>query len=99
MTPVWAQRHEELLSDCIVSPDVFHAMVDRLGDFVVPYPQALETAAAQRTVPLSLTGLLSHLQRKNAPDIATLVDVARWAMKDFIGSAHWVIAPLHPVLV
>ena len=23
MTPAWAQRREELLSDCIVSPDVF----------------------------------------------------------------------------
>ena len=37
MTPSWAQRHEELLRDCIVSPDVFHPMVDRLRDFVVPY--------------------------------------------------------------
>jgi hypothetical protein len=37
MTPAWAQRREELLSDCLVSPDVFHQMVDRLGEFVVPY--------------------------------------------------------------
>ena len=66
MTPAWAQRHEELLHDCIVSPDVFNSMVDRLGDFVVPYQQALETAAAQRNVHLYLAGLLSHLNRKNA---------------------------------
>ncbi len=99
MTPVWAQRHEELLSDCIVSPDVFHSMVDRLGDFVVPYQQALETAAAQRNVPLYLTGLLSHLPRKNAEDIATLVDVARWVMQDFIGTAPWDHCPLIQVLV
>jgi hypothetical protein len=37
MHTVWAQRQEELLRDCIVSPDVFNAMVDRLRDFVVPY--------------------------------------------------------------
>ena len=37
MSTVWAQRREELLSDCIVSPDVFTQMVDRLGEFVVPY--------------------------------------------------------------
>jgi hypothetical protein len=37
MTPLWAQRREDLLSDCIVSPDVFNQMVDRLGEFVVPY--------------------------------------------------------------
>ena len=37
MTPVWTQRREELLNDCLVSPDVFHQMVERLGEFVVPY--------------------------------------------------------------
>ena len=41
MNTVWARRREKLLSDCIVSPDVFHQMVDRLGEFVVPYQQAL----------------------------------------------------------
>ena len=34
MTPAWAQRQEELLRDCSVSPDVFTHMMDRLGDFV-----------------------------------------------------------------
>jgi len=43
MHTVWALRREELLSDCLVSPDVFHQMVDRLGEFEVPYQQALET--------------------------------------------------------
>src|SRR6266478_3547594 len=37
MTPVWTQRQEALVRDCIVSPDVFASMVDRLCDFVVPY--------------------------------------------------------------
>ena len=37
MNPVWAQRREEVLSDCIVSPDVFTQMVNRLSEFVVPY--------------------------------------------------------------
>ena len=41
MTPAWAQRQAELLCDCIVSPDVFASMVDRLCDFVVPYQHAL----------------------------------------------------------
>ena len=35
MTPAWAQRQEELLSDCVVFPDVFDHMVDGLRDFVV----------------------------------------------------------------
>ena len=41
MTLAWAQRQEEVLRDCIVSPDVFNSMVDRLRDFVVPYQHAL----------------------------------------------------------
>ena len=64
MTPAWAQRREALLRDCIVSPDVFHQMVDRLGDFVVPYQHALETEVGQSHVHLYLEGLLSHLGRK-----------------------------------
>ena len=65
MTPAWAQRQEELLSDCIVSPDVFNHVVDRLRDFVVPYQRALETEAGKRNVYLYLAGLLSHLALQN----------------------------------
>ena len=50
MTPTWAQRQAELLRDCIVSPDVFIHMVDRLREFVVPYQQAFETEAGKRNV-------------------------------------------------
>jgi SRSO17 transposase len=99
MTPAWAQRQEALLSDCIVSPDVFKHMVDRLGDFVVPYQHALETEAGQRNVHLYLQGLLSHLPRKNAEEIATLVDVERLVMQEFIGTAPWDHRPLVHVLV
>jgi len=94
MTPAWAQRQEELRSDCIVSPDVFNQMVERLGDFVVPYQHALEAEASQRNVHLYLQGLLSHLPRKNAEKIATLVDVERLIMQEFIGTAPWDHRPL-----
>ena len=77
MTPAWAQRQAELLRDCLVSPDVFQHMVDRLRESAVPYQHALETGASQRNVPLYLAGLLSHLDRKNAEQIAALVDVER----------------------
>ena len=88
MARTWTQRREALLSDCIVSPDVFTPMIDRLAAFVVPYQQALETAAGQRNVHLYLQGLLSHLPRKNAEDIAAWVDVERQVLQDFIGIAH-----------
>src|SRR5713226_2706258 len=99
MTPAWAQRQEELLRDCIVFPDVFNPLVDRLRAFVVPYQQALETEAGQRNVHLYLQGLLSHLPRKNAEDIAALVHVERQVIQDFIGIAPWDHHPLVTVLV
>jgi hypothetical protein len=77
MRAVWAQRREELLSDCVVSPHVFEPMVDRLCDFAVPYQQCLETEAGKRNVHRYLEGLLSHLDRKNVEGIAALVDVQR----------------------
>ncbi len=54
MHSMWAQRREEVLSDCLVSPDVFHQMVDRLAEFVMPYQHVLETEAGQRHVYLYL---------------------------------------------
>ncbi len=99
MTPAWAQRREALLSDCSVSPDVFTSMVERLDNFVVPYQRALETEASQRNVHRYLQGLLSHLPRKNAEDIAAWVDVERQVIQDFIGTAPWDYRPLLQVLV
>jgi hypothetical protein len=99
MTSVWALRQEALLNDCIVSPDVFASIVDRLCDFVVPYQHALETVAGKRHVHLYLAGLLSHLDRKNAEKIAVLVDVERLVMQAFIGTAPWDHRPLIQVLV
>jgi SRSO17 transposase len=99
MTPAWVQRQEALLHDCVVSPDVFEHMVERLRDFVVPYQRALETAAGTRNVYLYLQGLLSHLPRKNAEEIATFVDVERLVLQEFIGTAPWHYQPLVTVLV
>ncbi len=89
MHTVWAQRREEVLSDCLVSPDVFTQMVDRLDEFVVPSQHVLETEAGQRHVHLSLQGLLSHLPGKNAEAIATFIDVERQVFQDFLGTVPW----------
>jgi SRSO17 transposase len=99
MARMWTQRREALLSDCIVSPDVFTPMIDRLAAFVVPYQQAMETEAAQRNMHLYLQGLLSHLPSKNAEDIGTFVDIERQVIQAFIGTAPWDHRPLIEVLV
>ena len=82
-----------------MSPDVFISMVDRLGEFVMPYQQALETEADQHPMHLYLQGLLSNLEHKNAEKIAALVDVERQILQDFIGTAPWDHRPLVAVLV
>src|SRR5499433_437299 len=69
-------------------------MVERLGEFVMPYQQTLETEANQRHMHLYLQGLLSHLPRKNAEAIAAWVDVERQVLQDFIGTAPWDHQPL-----
>src|SRR5215475_3221086 len=99
MTPAWAQRREVLLSDCLVSPDIFHQMLDRLGAFVVPYQRALASEAAHHPIHLYLQGLLSQLPRKNAEAIAAWVDVERQVIQDFIGTVPWDHCPLVAVLV
>ena len=99
MHPMWAQRREEVVSDCLVSPDVFHRMVERLAEFSVPYQHVLETEASQRPVHLYLQGLLSRLPGKNAEDIATFVGVERQVIQDFIGTVPWDHRPLVTVLV
>src|ERR1700704_2749494 len=95
---VWAQRREEVLSDCLVSPDVFHRMVDRRAEFVMPYQHVLETEACQHNVHLYLQGLLSPLPGKNAEDIATFVEVERQVIQDCIGTVPWEHRPLVTVL-
>src|SRR5262245_23987919 len=98
MGTVWARQREDLLRDCLVSPDVFIPMVDRLAEFVVPYQHVLETEAGQRNVHLYLQGLLSHLPGKNAEDIATFVNVERQVIQDFIGTVPGDHCPLVTVL-
>ena len=67
MTPAWAQRREDLLSDCIVSPDVFHQMIEHLAEFVAPYQQALEIEA---DVPANRVSQLINGKRDVSPDTA-----------------------------
>jgi hypothetical protein len=76
MTPAWAQRQEELLRDCIVSPDVFTPMVDRLRDAWCPSSsRKIRGTIADHANKLSshFYGLGAHLSAANfrwCPSIA-----------------------------
>jgi hypothetical protein len=43
MRTIWAQRREELLSDGLVSPEVFTPLIRPSGQCVVPSQHALAT--------------------------------------------------------
>jgi DDE superfamily endonuclease len=94
-----ASRQEELWNDYLVSPHIFAHMVDRLRDVAAPSQHCLETEADKRHVHLYLAGLLSHVPRKNADEIAALVDVERLVMHAFSGTAPGDHRPLVKVLV
>jgi SRSO17 transposase len=74
-------------------------MVDRLAEVVGPYQQALETEAGPHPTPLSLQGWLSHVPRKTAEQIATVVDVERQGIQDCIGTLPWDHRPLGAVCI
>jgi hypothetical protein len=98
MRAVWAQRQEALLSDGVVAPPVFAAMGDRLCACAAPYQQCLQTEAAQRHMQLDRAGLLSHLDRTNAEEIAAWVEVDRLVSQACLGTAPWAPRPLSPVV-
>src|SRR5262245_16109674 len=99
MPPTWAQRREDMWSDGLVSPDVFTPMVERLGAFVVPYPQALATEADPHPLHRYLQGLLSHVDRKHAEASAACGAGERQSIQDFIGTVPWEPRPLVTVFV
>jgi hypothetical protein len=78
---------------------VFTHLVDRLCDVVTPSQHYLKTEASQRHGHRYLVGLLSHLERTNAEEVAALVDVERLVIKECSGTAPWDHRPLVTVLV
>jgi hypothetical protein len=80
MHTVWAQRREEVLSDCLVSPEVFHQMVERLAEFVMPYQHVLETEASGRNVHRYLAGLLSKPGHNILSTSAEISDFTRYVL-------------------
>jgi hypothetical protein len=92
MRAVRASRQEELLHDCVVPPQVFGHLVDRLCHFVVPYQHCLETEAGQRSVHLYLEGLLSHLGRKTPRRLRPWSMSSAWSCKSLSVRTHGTIA-------
>jgi hypothetical protein len=96
MPLAWAQRPAALVRDCVVAPDVFHSLVDRLGVCVVPSQHALGAEARQRHRHRSLVGLLSHLDCTHAETIAAFVAVERLVLQALVVVPTWISMAIPP---
>jgi SRSO17 transposase len=77
-----------MMAQAEVSPDAMRGLLDRLEAFVHPFCASLGAGERRRAAEY-LTGLLSHLEHKNAQGIADLLDQDRQPMQRFMGQADW----------
>ena len=92
-------RKRELLAECKVDPRVYEGMLERLGDFVLPFGEAVQVPVHGEHARTYMAGLLSDLKDKNVEAIAYLHDQDRKNLQHFIGSAPWDHRPLVKELV
>ncbi len=85
----FADRQEQMLAECEVSPAVFEGMVDRLSEFVRPFTDRLSNATQQQYGLDYITGLLSNVEYKNVESIAYFHDQDRHGLQRFIGEVPW----------
>lgn len=87
-------RKQEMLAECVVSPQVFRGAVERMEQFVEPFADLLRPPAQREHAADYVSGLVSDLEKKNVESIAYRHDQDRRNLQHFIGSAQWDHQPL-----
>ena len=87
-------RKEAMLAECVVPPEVFRGVEDRLVKFVKPFTELLTQPAQRKHAEDYSSGLISDLERKNVESIAYRHDQDRKNLQHFIGCAEWDPQPL-----
>lgn len=87
-------RKELMFAECVVSPQVFCGVVERLAKFVEPFAELLRQPAQRQHTADYMSGLISDLERKNVESIAYGQDQDRRNLQHFIGCAEWDHRPL-----
>lgn len=88
-----------MLAECVVSPQVFSGVQERLARFVEPFADRLTQPAQREHVADYLSGLVSDLERKNVESIAYRHEQDRRNLQHFVGCAEWDERPLIEELV
>ncbi len=95
----FAERKAAMLAECVVSPQVFSGVKERLAQFIKPFSDQLTQSAQRDHAADYLSGLVSDLKRKNVESIAYRHDQDRRNLQHFIGCAEWDSRPLIEELV
>jgi len=80
---------ESIFNDCLVTPGAYEGVLERLGEFVTPFFEHLETRMQREKALAYLKGLLSDTERKNVESIAYYHGEDRQPLPLFIGQIDW----------
>ena len=80
---------ELIFNDCLVTPGAYEGVLERLGEFVTPFFEHLETRMQREKALAYLKGLLSDTERKNVESIAYYHGEDRQPLQMFVGQVDW----------
>ena len=82
-------RRQQLLDECIVDPQVFDRVIQRLERFMVPFVTSFARREQVEHAQTFVRGLLSDLDHKNVESIAYRFGLPRMPLQWFIGCSDW----------
>ena len=80
---------ELVFDDCLVTPGAYEGVLERLGKFVAPFFEHLETRMQREKALTYIKGLLSDTERKNVESIAYYHGEDRQPLQMFVGQIDW----------
>jgi len=92
-------RLQQMMAEAEMVPEQWPDLFQELEEFVQPFAAMLDTPSQREHLREYLSGLLSHLGRKNAEAIAYLLDQDRQPLQRFVGQIPWEWEPLIEQLV
>ena len=94
-----AFRKSQLLDECPLAPEIFEPVIPRLCPFMKPFVTTFQGQAAAQHAKLSVSGLLSDVERANIASIAYRFGQSRLPLQGVIGWDAWDDAPLRHELL
>ena len=82
-------RKQQLLDECVVAPQVFRDVMQRLESFLDPFVESLCRKEQHQHARTFVQGLLSDVDHKNVESIAYRFGQDRMPLQRFIGYANW----------